>query len=1264
MFSRNKKWFRSIVFAVLAAFSFTYVLPTQIFAAEKRMEYALEQWKTQGIQPLSEPVQQETANTELQNLMLQLDQAYQALDEHVTKQDLKQLKETLKQLDQELKEAGKRVEQEFKEHGVKLNKLKAANGLARNDAFQAEFMQQYGELQSIMKELRQMVSKGQSFKHLDASDIQEKLLQLKQLMSPERPEASIGTELPHRDVTREPAEPITGNGGSAAFMAASADAQTLLSLPYVPEAADLEATKETRMTPELESKAQEIGSNPVKLYEYVRNHIDFVPYYGSRKGASGALLEQSGNDMDQASLLISLLRYHDIPARYVKGVVDFPAARVQNWVDAETPEAAIRTLGALGIPVTGIVSQGKLSEIRMEHVWVEAYVPYGDGRGLPGTAGDSIWVPLDPSFKQYKYTTGLDFEEIGGWDEQNFQNMLLTGERSGDLLSTTNLDLLGYQDKVGASMDAIQAYIEEHQLENGQIEALIGGKEIIPQQLRALPLSLPAKLVEVQEEFREVTDTDSDRVTFAISGANPFGLSFSSAPDFVYEASAVDLYGKKITLSWIPATKEDEAIIASYGGLFQTPAYLVKVKPVLYMDGEAVATGTAVGLAYQQQFTMTMHAPGHAPQKIVNPVTAGGFYAVVLNYGHMSSSQLSQIQESLDQIKGSVTEQTMYTNEALGEILHAAGSSYFAQVDVNDAIMSARLKVNVNPMLRELMTGYNVSVGYMFMSPVQISEGGLYIDVDHNVYSVVSKNGDKQSQKAFMLGSGVYASAMEHAIYEQILNLPSVSAIRILEEANERAVPIYTVSKSNIATVLPKLQVSSMVKSDITNAVNQGRIAIIPEHNIQFYDWNGTGYIVLDPNTGAAGYMLSGGTAGGSSALAVGLAALVAIIDLVLMILSTAALLAAGTLVGGILGLVMLALTISFAIQIMDLMMQYYLYGDSEAGQALITEAIIGILAAIGGGILAKVLPGLAKFADDAIQAIKNLLKNTDPVERIARDYGDDFLDDVLRNSGTDSVDDVVKAIDDLQKAGASKELIDDVGSQYGKEGLDRVRDLLNKGLDESQIRQILDSKIGLDDAVKLADNGIHPSQYDQFGIKDSTEAAEAAKQLDNGFSAADLRSLAGEKIYPSDFDALDIKTPADAAAIVNALQNGTAQGLSFSTGRGGEAFLRALAGVDKTPGTTQFYRQISDPALGNRFIDVYDAASKTAYESKVGYMTLTDSIREQVLKDAWLLKNDPNTVQHVEWHFFTSGVTGRAGPSGPLEQFLTSNGITVVKHY
>ncbi len=94
-------------------------------------------------------------------------------------------------------------------------------------------------------------------------------------------------------------------------------------------------------------------------------------------------------------------------------------------------------------------------------------------------------------------------------------------------------------------------------------------------------------------------------------------------------------------------------------------------------------------------------------------------------------------------------------------------------------------------------------------------------------------------------------------------------SVKILQVASEQGVPIYSINASNVDAILPRLQVSQEVRDAVRNAVVQGREVIIPERNIQYYNWTGIGYIVLDPETGAGAYMISGGKAGGDIAVSI-----------------------------------------------------------------------------------------------------------------------------------------------------------------------------------------------------------------------------------------------------------------------------------------------------------------------------------------------------------------------------------------------------------
>lgn len=74
---------------------------------------------------------------------------------------------------------------------------------------------------------------------------------------------------------------------------------------------------------------------------------------------------------------------------------------------------------------------------------------------------------------------------------------------------------------------------------------------------------------------------------------------------------------------------------------------------------------------------------------------------------------------------------------------------------------------------------------------------------------------------------------------------------------------IYTITKANYAEVLPKLNHSDAVMTDIRNAINADKTVTVHDTSIRFYGWLGTGYTIIDLNSGAGAYMIGGGLDGG-----------------------------------------------------------------------------------------------------------------------------------------------------------------------------------------------------------------------------------------------------------------------------------------------------------------------------------------------------------------------------------------------------------------
>lgn len=108
-----------------------------------------------------------------------------------------------------------------------------------------------------------------------------------------------------------------------------------------------------------------------------------------------------------------------------------------------------------------------------------------------------------------------------------------------------------------------------------------------------------------------------------------------------------------------------------------------------------------------------------------------------------------------------------------------------------------------------------------------------------------------------------------------------------------------------------------------------------------------------------------------------------------------------------------------------------------------------------------------------------------------------------------------------------------------------------------------------------------------------------------------------------------------------------------YQRGKTGEEALRMAY-----PGKSQVYLQTYvDGVKGGRYVD--QLSKNIAYEAKVGYTCLSQRIKMQILKDAYL-KNS-GAVDDAAWVFYRSDITGRVGASKQLLDFLEKYGISYI---
>ena len=337
-----------------------------------------------------------------------------------------------------------------------------------------------------------------------------------------------------------------------------------------PDPADLDSTIDVQFTDDIIAMADSLNNSPVEMYNFVRDNFEFEPYLGSRKGSQQTLTHRRGNDYDQASLLIALLRVSGIPARYATGTVKMTIDRATNWLGIEDKINAASILATAGMEAVIYIVGSDTVAISCRRVWVEAWVPFINYRGAVNDSTGFMWVPMDATFKQYSYQTGINLPAEIGFDAEAFVNDYIS-----TFHSETPVELFRQM-----LLDSAAVYHP-----GAGYEDLITMRSVIKETDGILPGTLPYELL-VQ-----------DSVYSGIASAKRYYIEFhlydGAGMDLDYTISLPEIVEKQVTISYVGATAADQEIIDTSGGIFNVDLpYLVDLKPVLKIDGCQVAIAT------------------------------------------------------------------------------------------------------------------------------------------------------------------------------------------------------------------------------------------------------------------------------------------------------------------------------------------------------------------------------------------------------------------------------------------------------------------------------------------------------------------------------------------------------------------------------------------------------------------------------------------------------------------------------------------------
>jgi len=605
-----------------------------------------------------------------------------------------------------------------------------------------------------------------------------------------------------------------------------------------PGSGDLETTIDVQINQEIIDKAAELGTARA-MYEFVRNDCAFQPYYGSRKGSIETLRQQAGNDYDLASLLIALLRASGIPSRYGEGMVEIPVDRVTSWLDVEDGTVAGSILFTNGLEGVAVVSGPDVVAVRCQRVWVEAFVQEG--------FGSPAWFVLDPAFKLSSTQPGIDIPEEMGLDPQAFMEEYYDPSGGGVTLPRpeTPIELLTQDvaDYVAINYPGLT------------VDDVVRASQVVPEELGLLPRSLPYTVRAYDASFSEIPASRRYQIRFHLYDGG------TNLIDHTVDLPTVA--SQRITISYVGATPADQAIIDSNNGLLYTPPNLIDVRPELKVGGTVEAMGAA-GIGAGRVHSSDIHflapvndsgLPVNVVPAIFNTIIAGQAQAIGLAVHGVTNRFLAPV-DPLDH------------EGFLFQLPHATAMSYLDRGVVADgrlgALLHARVTHDVDDAIVEEQILVTTDGGG---NPTAWEWRGLTVDADRKIVGVWKvdefQTGCGGEGTDFLTVGGAEASLNESLIYEDDFTREAVSTIKILQLAADQGITIHHRWSS---TTLPgDVTLPPSVQAAIVAAIASGHVVTFPNDEIPHFNWTGSGYIDMDPCTGAAGYIIAGGQNGGST---------------------------------------------------------------------------------------------------------------------------------------------------------------------------------------------------------------------------------------------------------------------------------------------------------------------------------------------------------------------------------------------------------------
>ena len=589
-------------------------------------------------------------------------------------------------------------------------------------------------------------------------------------------------------------------------------------------------------TPEIQALARGLENDPVRIFNYVHDHIQHVLYFGSKKGAALTLLEKSGNDFDQCALLVALLRAAGYTnTGYQFGWMELPYESsdhrdLRHWlrlnlVNTNWTHTAdyLRFLfqNYRHYPTNGTAAIWGENLFGFQRVWVTL------------TNGATVYY-LDPAFKVSEPISGINLATATGFSS-NALMRAAGGTYTNDYVY--GLNEAAVRSNLTSCTTSLLGYIQSN-CPNASVEQVLGGWQIVPTTNTALPQSLlfPTHEWGGQMPVLNWANQPTDLMATLTVGFYNYLGGYES-----HQWYWPELQGQRLTLTfddngWATLWQEDDVVLENW-------VYFTPWEPVDF----SVDLKHGTWDTNNNTFVDSSSADGSSTRYFQS---LGSTNTILYGF-EPDWGWLQQRQDRLD-----VYRQQGLTDDSLpvvSETMNVMGLTLLLESWAVDQAIAAQMGVLPQ-------TFY--SLGRLNQEP----GNGYYFDRFMTYAGHAPTTGadapDRAQVYRFTDTASYFESAAEHAVIEQLqsTNLLGASTVKMLEVASTNGQVIFLANGGNWAGIRPYLDLNYYYSGDLDlldQFIVQGNTLLLPRswNWVGNGDWGGFGLMLWGPAGTSSSYI-------------------------------------------------------------------------------------------------------------------------------------------------------------------------------------------------------------------------------------------------------------------------------------------------------------------------------------------------------------------------------------------------------------------------